>query len=152
MRDERPTLDGIDLDTVDPDTFGAGLRGLGLNLLVRDVMAQVLMLESVFDMRSFQATADFAILTYGDEVLQLHADGTYHSHPLGAVVAAVDARGPGVEIRLYETDPDDAVDRARSLGLEILQEPADKPHGLREAFIICPNGYVWAPSRPLLTG
>ena len=102
MRDERPTLDGIDLDTVDPDTFGAALRGIGLNLLVRDVPAQVAMLGDVFDMRAFQPTADFAILTYGDEVLQLHADGTYHSHPLGAVVAAVDARGPGIEIRLYD--------------------------------------------------
>ena len=150
MRDERPTLDGIDLDTVDPDTFGAGLRGIGLNLLVRDVPAQVAMLGDVFDMRAFQPTADFAILTYGDEVLQLHADGTYHSHPLGAVVAAVDARGPGIEIRLYETDPDVAVERARARGLEILQEPAVKPHGLREAFIICPNGYVWVPSRPVL--
>ena len=149
MRHDRPTLDGVDLDTVDADTFGAGLRGLGLNLLVRDVLAEVELLGRLFGMVAHQPTADFAILTYGDEVLQLHSDGTYHSNPLGAVVAAVDARGPGVEIRLYESDPDEVVAIAVELGLEVLQEPTDKPHGLREAYVVCPNGYVWVPSRPL---
>ena len=103
----------------------------------------------VFGLEGFQVTADFAILTYGDDILQLHADGTYHSHPLGAVVKAVDARGPGVEIHFFDTDPDEAVGRAEAMGMEILQHPTDKPHGLREAYIICPNGYVWVPSRPL---
>lgn len=150
MREPRPTLDGVDLDTVDAETFGARLRGLGLNLLVRDVEAQVELLERLFGMVAHQPTADFAILRYGDHVLQLHSDGTYHSNPLGAVVAAVDARGPGVEIRLYESDPDAAVAIATELGLEVLQEPTRKPHGLVEAYIICPNGYVWVPSRPLI--
>ncbi len=129
--------------------MGRGLRGLGLNLLVRDVEGQVALLRAIFEMGAHQVSADFAILTYGDEVLQLHSDGTYHSNPLGPVVAAVDARGPGVEIRLYDTDPDVAVTRARELGLEILQEATDKPHGLREAYIVFPDGYVWVPSQPL---
>ena len=139
----------MDLDTVSADEFGASLRGIGLNLLVKDVLAEVDLLTEVFEMGSHQATADFAIMTYGDQLLQLHADSTYHSNPLGAVVKAVDARGPGVEIHLYDTDPDDAVARAEAYGLEILQHPTEKPHGLREAYIICPNGYVWVVSRPL---
>ncbi len=138
-----------DLDTISPDDFGRLLSGVGLNLLVRDVIAKVELLGEVFGMGAHQATADFAILTYGEHLLQLHADGTYHSNPLGRVVAAVDARGPGIEIRLYDTDPDAAVERARSAGMEILQEATDKPHGLREAYLVCSDGYVWCPSRPL---
>lgn len=139
----------MNLDDVGADEFGRSLRGIGLNLLVRDVPAQVRFLGDLFDMPAFQPTDDFAIITYGDQLLQLHSDGTYANNPLGAVVAAVDARGPGVEIRLYDTDPDDAARRATEHGFEVLQEPADKPHGLRETYIICPNGYVWVPSRPL---
>jgi hypothetical protein len=28
----------------------------------------------------------------------------------------------------------------------VLQAPANKPHGLREAYIAGPDGYVWVPS------
>jgi hypothetical protein len=30
----------------------------------------------------------------------------------------------------------------------VLQAPADKPHGLREAYILDPDGYCWVPGRP----
>ena len=56
-------------------------------------------------------------------------------------------RGGGIEIRLYDTDPEDAVARVEVFGGTILQEPTDKPHGLREAYILCENGYAWVPSR-----
>ena len=104
----------MNLDDVGADEFGRSLRGIGLNLLVRDVPAQVRFLRDLFDMPAFQPTEDFAIITYGDQLFQLHSDVTYADNPLGAVVAAVDARGPGVEIRLYDTDPDDAATTAPS--------------------------------------
>ena len=72
----------MDYETVDAQQFGAGLRGIGLNLLVRDVPAQADFLRDVFGMGAHRVSADFAILTYGDQVMQIHADGTYHSHPL----------------------------------------------------------------------
>jgi hypothetical protein len=31
----------------------------------------------------------------------------------------------------------------------VLQAPTDKPHGLRETFILCENGYAWVASRVL---
>ena len=31
----------------------------------------------------------------------------------------------------------------------ILEAPMDKPHGLREAYILCDNGYAGVPSRPI---
>lgn len=139
----------MDYDTIDADPFGKSLRGIGLNLLVRDVPAESTFLESVFGMKCHQVTADFAIVTYGDQVFQLHADGTYHSHPLLGLLPEAPPRGAGIEIRLYDTDPDEAVERAKASNATILQSPTDKPHGLREAYILCENGYAWVPSRPL---
>ena len=137
----------MDYDSIDADSFGRGLRGIGLNLLVRDVGAQVAFLRAVFDMRAHQPTADFAIMAYGDQVFQLHSDGTYHANPLLGLLPENPPRGGGIEIRLYDTDPEDAVARATAHGATILQEPTDKPHGLREAYILCDNGYAWVPSR-----
>lgn len=137
----------MDYETVDADEFGRSLRGIGLNLLVRDVKAECAFLETVFGMKAHRVSADFAIVTYGAEVFQLHSDGTYAENPLLGLVPESPPRGAGVEIRLYDTDPEEAVARAEALGAMILQAPTDKPHGLREAYILCGNGYAWVPSR-----
>lgn len=138
----------MDYETVSPEDFGRSLRGMGLNLLVRDVRAHVAFLETVFDMSAHRVSDDFAIMVYGDQLFQLHSDGTYGTHPLLGLLPENPPRGAGVEIRLYETDPDVAAQRAEAAGGTILQAPMDKPHGLREASILCADGYVWAPSRP----
>jgi hypothetical protein len=138
----------MDYETVDAEDFGRSLKGLGLNLLVRDVRALAAFLEDVFAMKAHRASADFAIMTYGTDVFQLHSDQTYHSHPLPSLLPEAGPRGAGAEIRLYETDPDLAADRARQhQRAVILQAPTDKPHGLRECVILCENGYAWVPSR-----
>ena len=139
----------MDYDKVGAEAFGASLRGIGLNLLVRDVAAEIAFLETVFGMRAFQPTADFAIMTYGDQVFQLHSDGTYHSNPLLGLLPENPPRGAGIEIRLYDTDPEEACTAAEREGFTILQEPTDKPHGLREAYILCENGYAWVVSKPM---
>ncbi len=138
----------MNYDSIDADSFGRSLRGIGLNFLVRDVPAECVFLETIFGMTAHQMTDDFAIVTYGDQVFQLHSDGTYHSNPLLGLLPEQPPRGAGIEVHLYDTDPDEAVAKARALGAMILQEPADKPHGLREAYILCENGYAWVPSRP----
>jgi len=139
----------MEYDTAGPAEFGAGLRGLGLNLLVRDVPAQVAFLETVFEMKSHQPTAGFAIMRYGAQVFQLHSDGTYHSNPLLGLLPPTPPRGAGIEIRLYDSDPDVACVLALHAGSTVLQAATDKPHGLREAYILCENGYAWVPSRPI---
>ncbi len=136
----------MDYDNISAADFGASLRGLGLNLLVRDVGAQIAFLETVFGMTAHQPTRDFAILRYGDQLFQIHSDGTYHSNPLLALVPETPPRGGGIEIRLYDSDPDMACACAEAAGATILQPPTDKPHGLREAYILCENGYAWVPS------
>ncbi|WP_135506035.1 VOC family protein [Roseovarius aestuariivivens] len=139
----------MDFETVSAGAFGASLRGVGLNLLVRDVLAEVAFLEAVFGMRGHRVSRDFAILTYGDAVLQIHADATYAANPLLGLLPEAGARGAGAEIRLFDTDPDAAAARAEAAGAHILQPPTDKPHGLREVYILCENGYAWVASRPL---
>ena len=61
------------------------------------------------------------------------------------VVQGVEARGAGLEIRLYGLDPDACEARARAAGGIVLAGALDKPHGLREAYLVDPDGYVWAP-------
>lgn len=136
-------------DTVDAVTFGRSLRGLGINLLVQDAQHSVAFLTEVFGMTAHQPTRDFAILTYGDAVFQIHADATYHAHPLPSLLPESGPRGGGVELRLYGCDPDAAAARAEAAGGLILQGATDKPHGLREAVILDPDGYAWVPGRAL---
>lgn len=140
----------MDYETIDPADFGRALTGLGLNILVRDVRSEAAFLTRVFDMHAHRVSANFAIMRYHDQIFQLHADSTYSDNPLLSLLPESGARGGGAEFRLYECDPDQAADIARTMpGITILQEPKDKPHGLRECCILCENGYAWVPSRRL---
>ncbi|AXI44101.1 glyoxalase/bleomycin resistance/extradiol dioxygenase family protein [Sulfitobacter sp. SK011] len=139
----------MNFETVAAEDFGASLRGIGLNLLVRDVKREVAFLETVFGMKGHRVSSDFAIMTYGDQIFQLHSDGTYHSNPLLGLLPESPPRGTGVEIRLYESDPEAVCAKAEAAGGMILQGPTDKPHGLREAYVLCENGYAWVASRPI---
>lgn len=139
----------MDFETVSSGEFGRSLSGIGLNLLVRDVRSTSEYLEAVFEMRAHRVTKDFAIMTYGQQVFQLHSDGTYHSHPLLGLLPEAGVRGGGIALYLFETDPDEATERAEAAGGHVLQAPENKPHGLREAVILDENGYAWTPSRHL---
>ncbi len=139
----------MDYETISVGDFGKSLRGIGINLLVRDVIEQCRFLEAVLDVKTHRVSVDFVIMTYGEQVFQLHSDGSYHSNPLQGLLPDNPPRGAGIEIRFYDTNPEEAVKRAKALNAVILQEPTDKPHGLREAYILCENGYAWVPSRPL---
>ncbi|AHD02688.1 VOC family protein [Leisingera methylohalidivorans] len=138
----------MDYENADADSFGRSLRGIGLNLPVRDVPAEISFLETAFSMRRHQVSKDFAIVTYGGQMFQLHSDGTYAENPLLTLLPENPPRGAGVEILLYDSDQDHTAARAEALGHTVLQLPADKPHGLREAYILSENGYAGVPSRP----
>ena len=139
----------MDYETVDADSFGRSLKGIGLNLLVRDVKAECAFLEGLFlgwlRIRSLRIlplspmARRYSSCTATAPMLRTRCWGSCRKTP---------PRGAGVEIRLYETDPDAAAARAEAFGATVLQAPADKPHGLREAYILCENGYAWVPGRP----
>src|SRR5215218_9018172 len=130
------------------DEYGRSLKGLGVNLLVRDVARSVAFAKDVLGAAVVYADRDFAVLRFGPAEWMLHADGTYHANPLLALLDDSAPRGLGAEIRLYDCDPDQAVARANAHGAHVLQEATDKPHGLREAYILDPDGYCWVPGRP----
>ena len=139
----------MDFDSVTAADFGRSLSGLGLNLLVRDVPREARFLVEVFGMQAYRLSRDFAIISYHGQLLQLHADGTYHANPLLSLLPESGPRGGGAELRLFQSDPDEAAARVEAAGGMILQPPTDKPHGLREVYIMDPDGYVWVASRPL---
>jgi uncharacterized glyoxalase superfamily protein PhnB len=129
--------------------YGRSLSGLTVNLLVRDVEAALAFQRAVLRAEVVYSDPDFAVVRgYGGEWM-LHADHTYEGHPLHREVGAVTARGTGVELRLHGCDPDAATAAARAGGYVVLADPADKPHGLREAYVADPDGYVWVPDVPV---
>lgn len=129
--------------------YGRGLRGLGVNIVVRDVTAALKFQTGVLGAEFVHGDPDFAALRgFGSEWM-LHADHTYSDHPLKGSLKGDLARGIGAELRLYGRDPDEAEAKARELGYEVLAGALDKPHGLREAYIIDQDGYLWVPGIPL---
>lgn len=127
-----------------PD-YGRSLRGLTVNLLVREIEPALRFARLVLRAEVVYADADVAVLRgYGAEWM-LHADHTYENHPLRRGAAAVTARGAGIELRLHGCDPDGATAAARANGFAVVAEAADKPHGLREAYVADSDGYVWVP-------
>lgn len=141
-----------DEEFMSAEEYGRSLRGLGVNLLVRDIGRSVAFARDVLGAAAVYADADFAVIRYQGgrppAEWMLHKDPTYHANPLLSLLNGVDVRGVGVELRLYDCDPDRAVEEARKLGYVVLAEAQDKPHGLREAYILDPDGYCWAPGAP----
>lgn len=137
-----------DLEKPDGAAYGKALRAFGVNLLVRDVLASVAFQVEVLQVEQVYSDVDFAIMAHQGTEWMLHADHTYHDNPLLGLTGDAAMRGVGCELRLYGIDPDQAVDRARARGDTILAEATDKPHGLRESYLVDPDGYVWVPGVP----
>jgi uncharacterized glyoxalase superfamily protein PhnB len=131
------------------DTYGRSLRGMGVNLLVRDVARAVAFQAGVLGCGVAYADPDFAVVRHGGSEWMLHADHSFADHPLLALTGDGALRGVGIELRLYDADPDACEARARAAGHTVLASCRDKPHGLRECVLIDPDGYAWVPSRPL---
>lgn len=129
------------------DAFGRSLpRGVGLNLLVPEVAPMAAFCRDVLAARIVYDDEDFAVVELLGSVLMVHADHTYSDNPMHGLVTGIEARGVGMEIRLYGADPDSIEDRARAAGHTVLAGSIDKPHGIRECFVIGPDGYVFVPS------
>lgn len=131
---------------VSAEAYGRSLRGIGFNLLVTDVPRAVAFATGVLGATSFYDDEDFAALRYNGADFMFHADHAYRDHPLSGIVAGLEARGAGVELRLYGCDPDVAEAKARAMGFTILSGAIDKPHGLRECVILDDDGYAWVPA------
>ena len=136
----------INFDPEDADQVGRALEGFGVNLLVRDVSKTLDYLVSVLGFDVISSTRDYALTALAGQLYQLHPDHTYSQNPLPSLVPESGPRGGGVELRLFNVDPDTAEKKALENGYEVLMATADKPHGLRECFLLDPDGYCWVPS------
>ena len=135
---------------VPADEYGRSLKqGLGVNLLVKDVAKAAAFQTKVLAAEAVYADPDFAAMRAGGSEWMLHADHTYQDHEMAGVIAGVDVRGQGAELRLYGRDPDAAEAAAREGGWTVLAGSADKPHGQRECHIVDDDGYVWVPGIPI---
>ena len=133
----KPRMSGAD--------YGRSLTGLSLNLLVRDLEKALLFQREVLKANIIYSDPDFAVIVgYGSQWM-IHADHTYDQHPIQGLLAGVAGRGTGAELRLHGCDPDQAQAAAREHGFDLLAPATDKPHGLREAFILDADGYLWVP-------
>jgi catechol 2,3-dioxygenase-like lactoylglutathione lyase family enzyme len=128
--------------------YGRSLRGLTVNLLVHDIARALPFHREVLGAEVVYSDPDFAVLRHGDAGWMLHADHTYRDHPLHERLSEAPPRGVGAELRLHGRDPDEAEAAARRLGFTVLASAKDKPHGLREVFLIDPDGYVWVADMP----
>lgn len=131
-----------------PAAYSKSLSGFGVNLLVQDVAQSVAFATEVLQAAAVYADPDFAVLRAQGAEWLLHADHTYDSHPLHGSLKEGAHRGLGVELRLHNIDPDAAEARARARGDTIFAAAIDKAHGLREAYIIDPDGYLWVVDTP----
>lgn len=125
--------------------YSKELAGLTVNLLVRDIPRATAFAREVLQATVVYEDPDFAAVEACGAKWCLHADHTYSDHPLSGSLAETQIRGIGAELRLQGLDPDAAEARARAAGYEVLAGALDKPHGLREAYILDPDGYLWVP-------
>ena len=132
--------------------YARSLHGLGVNLLVRDIDRALLFQRVVLGAEVVYSDADMAVLRGPDDGVEsmrgewmLHADHTYDRHPLVRHASGGPTRGAGVELRVHGCDPDAAEANARRHGFTVLAGSENKPHGLREAYLLDDDGYCWVP-------
>lgn len=128
--------------------YGGSLRGLTLNLLVGDIARALPFHREVLGAEVVYSDPDFAVLRHGDAEWMLHADHAYQDHPLHERLSKDLPRGVGAELRLHGRNPDEAEAAAHKHGFTVLASAKDKPHGLREVFLVDPDGYVWVADLP----
>jgi len=138
---------------MEPPAYARTLRGFNVNLIVRDVAPSVAFQREVLGAEVVYSDADLAVMRHDGHEWMVHAVHAYVSDdgermPFLTHTEATDSRGSGVELRLYGIDPDAAEARARARGDRVLAGSSDKPHGLRECYLVDPDGYVWVPGVP----
>lgn len=125
--------------------YSQTLRGMSINLLVKNIQRSVAFHKEVLGADVMYADVDFAVVRAQGSEWMLHADHTYSDHPLVETLRAVTSRGAGAELRVHGCDPDSAEAAAHQRGDSVLMSAMNKPHGLREVYILDPDGYVWVP-------
>jgi len=129
--------------------YGRTLKGLSLNLLVRDIDRSLPFYTEVLGFRDLHHDPDFAALERDGVNLVLHADHAYAAQPWAPRLAEQGKRGFGAEIRILGIEPEDAERRARERGHTVLYPTKEWPHGWRDVVLEDPDGYTFAVGVPV---
>ena len=137
------------LRKIDPwksaSSYSKELSGLTVNLLVNDIHKATEFIENVIEADVIYEDIDFAAVEGFGSKWCFHADHAYDKHPLTDFINIKNNRGEGIELRLLGCNPDRAEIRAIEHGFKVISKSQDKPHGLRECYIIDSAGYCWVP-------
>ena len=125
--------------------YSRELTGLTVNLLVNNIGQATNFIKNVIEANIIYEDIDFAAIEGFGSKWCFHADHTYDKNPLTSFVSPKDKRGRGIELRLLGCNPDGAEMRAKKCGFKVISKSQDKPHGLRECYIIDNFGYCWVP-------
>ena len=125
--------------------YSRELRGLTVNLLVKNISKATDFITNVIEAKIIYEDIDFAAIEGFGSKWCFHADHTYDKNPLTNFVSLKNKRGNGIELRLLGCEPDRAEMRAINYGFKVISKSQNKPHGLRECYIIDSSGYCWVP-------
>jgi hypothetical protein len=127
--------------------YSRELSGLTVNLLVKNISKATNFITNVIEAKIIYEDIDFAAIEGFGSKWCFHADHTYDKHPLTGFITNKNKRGKGIELRLLGCNPDKAETRAIKHGFRVISKSQDKPHGLRECYIIDDSGYCWVPCK-----
>ena len=125
--------------------YSRELSGLTVNLLVNNISKASEFITNVIEANIIYQDIDFAAIEGFGSKWCFHAEHTYDKHPLASFINKKQKRGNGIELRLLGCNPDQAEMRAKKYGFKVISKSQDKPHGLRECYIIDSAGYCWVP-------
>ena len=125
--------------------YSRELSGLTVNLLVKNISKATDFITNVIEAKIIYEDIDFAAIEGFGSKWCFHADHTYDKNPLTNFVSLKNKRGNGIELRLLGCEPDRAEMRAINYGFKVISKSQNKPHGLRECYIIDSSGYCWVP-------
>ena len=125
--------------------YSRELSGLTVNLLVNNISKATQFSANVIEAKIIYEDIDFAAIEGFGSKWCFHADHTYDKHPLTGFTNNKNKRGVVIELRLLGCNPDKAEMRALNHGFKVISKTQDKPHGLRECYIIDSTGYCWVP-------
>ena len=121
--------------------YSKDLSGLTINLLVEDIKRSIHFLQKII-----YQDPDFAAIEGFGSRWCIHSYHTYGTHPFLNFIKSSKSKGLGIELRVIGCDPDRAEERARKENYIILSNSMNKPHGMRECYILDNNGFCWVPS------
>ena len=126
--------------------YSKDLSGLTINLLVEDIRHSLHFLQKIIKTEIIYQDPDFAAIEGFGSIWCIHSYHTYGTHPFLYFIKSSKSKGLGIELRVIGCDPDRAEERARKENYIILSNSMNKPHGLRECYILDNNGFCWMPS------